>query len=143
MAEMTDSATHKHVRPSDSGLTAGHIASREVRMRATIIRLLDIDLQAQTFTCTIRLEASWLEDELNEVAKASKIKIADLKVRTDQNNVPVGLENGSYKYIIIETHDGEAYPKNAKPKRFFAPRLKLRNCIRVQRGEGRDLVSYL
>ena len=135
MAEMTDSATHKHVRPSDSGLTAGHIASREVRMRATIIRLLDIDLQAQTFTCTIRLEASWLEDELNEVAKASKIKIADLKVRTDQHNVPVGLENGSYKYIIIETHDGEAYPKNAKPKRFFAPRLKLRNCIREEKVE--------
>ena len=38
---------------------------KTVRVRCDFNRILEIDLQKQTFTAALRIEASWIDDELD------------------------------------------------------------------------------
>jgi len=85
---------------------------REVRVRTTVIHVIDVNKQAQTFTVVVQFEASWIDKEVRKVAERLNERVNDLKIDKDQTSQATGQ-------LVIE-----------KDKAIlFAPRLRLRNLI--------------
>ena len=86
--------------------------AREVRVRANISRVINVDLQAQAFMCEVNIEASWLEESLQRVAKKLNKSVTELEcneTNTDQS-----------KGVLCIVGDDE---------KLFTPRLYYHNVV--------------
>ena len=90
-------------------------AEYEVRVRLNVLRLIGIDLQQQTFTAMIFLEASWLEPKLQP------------------DDEPVDDADDD---VYREQSKGVLKVKKREKENFFAPRLTIRNCVDVLHAES-------
>ena len=86
----------------------------QVRVRTNVKKVINIDLQAQTFTAFVKFEASWIDPELQEVADRIKVHVSELTVDWKNTNQSLG------KLIITD---------DAERKELFTPRLRLQNLI--------------
>lgn len=97
-------------RPSAADMNAEY----EVRVRLNVLRLITVDLQQQTFTANIFMEASWLEPKLS--ATDEPVDDADDDVYREQSKGVLKVKG--------------------KDESFFAPRLTIRNCVDVLHAES-------
>ena len=67
------------VQRLDSEAAEAADRQKEVRVRCDFTRVLDIDLQRQTFTAALRIEATWLDAELNSFVN----ELLDLGLRVE------------------------------------------------------------
>ena len=108
--------------------------TREVRIRAKVYRVHDVDLVKQTFTVQVQLEASWIEKELKEMAQkaplltSSRADCVRILVNKDRTNQYTGK---LYCFLPTET-DEERRKAKESAKRFWAPRLSFHNIIKVE-----------
>ena len=108
--------------------------TREVRIRAKVYRVHDVDLVKQTFTVQLQLEASWIERELKEMAQkaplltSSRADCVRILVNKDRTNQYTGK---LYCFLPTET-DEERRKAKESAKRFWAPRLSFHNIIKVE-----------
>ena len=108
--------------------------TREVRIRAKVYRVHDVDLVKQTFTVQVQLEASWIEPELKEMAQKAPLLTRSRKdcvrilVNKDRTNQYTGK---LYCFLPAET-DEEHRKAKESAKRFWAPRLSFHNIIKVE-----------
>jgi hypothetical protein len=98
---------------------------REVRVRANVLRVIDINKQAQTFTVDVQFEASWTEKELEDVAK--RLEVEDLnRLRVDWKDTAKASTSSS-----VAGGGGLFIENDRKKKELFAPRLRLGNMIQM------------
>ena len=95
-------------------------AKQEVRVRVHVLKVVNIDLAAQTFTVDVQFEASWVSQELKEHLKSLNKEVKDVlydekNTNQERGGLRITVKNGD-KYELVE-------------KEFFAPRLKLTNLI--------------
>ena len=108
--------------------------TREVRIRAKVYRVHDVDLVKQTFTVHLQLEASWIDLELKEMAQkaplltSSRADCVRILVNKDRTNQYTGK---LYCFLPTET-DEERRKAKESAKRFWAPRLSFHNIIKVE-----------
>jgi hypothetical protein len=91
---------------------------REIRVRCQILRVINVDLQAQTFQSEVRFEASWLAPGLAEIAQRLKKNVTEL-------SADEALSTNSEVFVV---GDEEHTP-------LFAPRLWIRNVTEVHEQE--------
>ena len=92
----------------------------DVRVRIAVKRVMDIKLVQHSFTANIQLEASWVDPEL-----ASK-DLDEHKPVEDLKEVDRGQRCGVLKLQGLEKES------------FFAPRLSIKNCVKVEEGSSRQ-----
>jgi len=92
-----------------------------VRVRANVLRVINVDLQAQCFTAVYQLEASWVAPELKVAAKRLGKRVSELTIdqkKSDQD-----------KLFLADAPTEEA---------FFAPRLFLNNLVSLKPEESEE-----
>ena len=94
-----------------------------VRVRANVLRVVNVDLQGQCFTAVYRLEASWVAPELKLAADRLKREVGELIIDEQKSNQRIG------KYYLAD--DLEDQP-------FFAPRLYLNNLVNLKPEENEE-----
>ena len=133
------------VQRQDSEAAEAADRQKEVRVRCDFTRVLDIDLQRQTFTAALRIEATWLDAELNSFV--NELLDLDLHIKLEELHDDRLLGSRSQGYYNMSTEsllnasalrDKSAEERLAlKPKldelvarrQFWFPRLKLRNTL--------------
>ena len=112
------------------------MASRhEVRVRATVSRVVHIDLQQQTFTVDVRFEASWTDRDfvLANFAQENFVeRIGDSEVPAaflSEDDVDGAVTNQAQgKLFFKRTKQGQNKDDSTR-QHFFTPRLWMRNLI--------------
>ena len=92
-----------------------------VRVRANVLRVVNVDLQGQCFTALYKLEASWVAPELKLAAERLGKKVSELIIDEQQSNQRVG------KLFLADAPEEGA---------FFAPRLYLNNLVNLKPEES-------
>ena len=85
-----------------------------VRVRANVLRVVDVDLQHQCFTAVYRLEASWVAPELEVAAERLGKEVSELIIDEKKSDQRAG------KCFLADDPKGEE---------FFAPRLYLNHLV--------------
>lgn len=101
----------------------------EVRVRTNVRRVIAIGLQAQTFTAVVKFEASWIDQELKEVAD----NIAE--ERKEATSAGSGKEDVTVstlhydETLASQAHCELVIVEDQLQRRLFTPRLRLQNLI--------------
>ena len=109
--------------------------TREVRIRALVERVHEVDLVKQTFTVQVQFEASWIEPDLKEMAqKANQLGSSKAERRILVNKDRTKQYTGKlYCYLPSPTEtDEERRKAKESATRFWAPRLYFHNIIKVE-----------
>ena len=94
-----------------------------VRVRANVLRVVNVDLQGQCFTAIYKLEASWVAPELKMAADRLGREVSELTIDEPRSNQRAG------KYSLADDPSGEE---------FFAPRLYLNNLVDLKPAESTE-----
>ena len=106
----------------------------EVRVRATVARLMDVEMQDQSFRAEIKMEAQWVDDDPNferYLKLCNEInKEKPHHVLTDWVKQPISGNSVQFHVpdTVLDTHaDDEDTIWFNKQLKFFAPRLLITN----------------
>ena len=112
---------------------------KEVRIRASIFKVVDLDLQQQTWTAIMQVEASWIDRDLVEVGvELEKMNVDFAKLdEWVQTSHRQHTQINSYR---LEPPAGtkelpESLERLIDGKKFFAPRIYMQNMIRSERDD--------
>ena len=92
-----------------------------VRVRANVLRVINVDLQAQCFTAVYQLEASWVAPELKMAAERLGKRVSELTIDQEKSDQD--------KFFLADAPSEEA---------FFAPRLFLNNLVSLKPEESEE-----
>lgn len=116
----------RHRRSTHATLLHDYVSNdkgREVRVRAVITRLINVDLQSQVFTCNVQIDASWREPELIKIAKVEGLGLTEKREKIEALQIEgLGLTDQlvCHTALKVEGHDHEP---------LFAPKLTCKNLI--------------
>ena len=104
--------------------------TRELRVRATVSRLLEVKLVEQTFKASVQIEASWVDPDLKVLSKNSAMldESADARrilVDVDRTNQYTGK---MFCYLPPESESDTSNGKD-NAQRYWAPRLYFENVL--------------
>ena len=111
--------------------------TREVRVRALVTRLHEVQLVQQTFKVAVQIEASWIEPELKELSRNSALldsSARQILVDTERTDHYTGK-----LYCYLPPKDGSnEHHLQAKSGagRFWSPRLYFDNMLLVENEES-------
>ena len=112
---------------------------REINVRCSVVRLVNIDLVQHTFQADIFIEAEWLDHSVRLQ------RFADPKTGLEMQQPD---SNATRSADLLERFlKRSGYPRitegNAAVERLGLPRLRLRNCIKEERAESWVRVEYV